>query len=32
MISVAHTQDDVDNTINAFDRVITRLKRDGLVG
>jgi glutamate-1-semialdehyde 2,1-aminomutase len=32
MFSVAHTQDDVDNTINAFDRVITRLKRDGLVG
>lgn len=32
LLSIAHTQADVDNTINAFDRVITRLKKDGLVG
>jgi glutamate-1-semialdehyde 2,1-aminomutase len=32
LLSVAHSQADVDNTINAFDRVITRLKKDGLVG
>lgn len=32
MFSIAHTQADVDNTIDAFDRVITRLKNDGLVG
>lgn len=32
MFSIAHTQEDVDNTINAFDRVITRIKKDGLIG
>jgi glutamate-1-semialdehyde 2,1-aminomutase len=32
LLSIAHSQADVDNTINAFDRVITRLKKDGLVG
>jgi glutamate-1-semialdehyde 2,1-aminomutase len=31
MTSLAHTQADIDHTIQAFDRVITRFKRDGLV-
>jgi glutamate-1-semialdehyde aminotransferase len=31
MFSTAHTQADVDRTIDAFDRVITRFKKDGLV-
>ena len=31
MTSLAHTDADVDRTIQAFDRVITRFKRDGVV-
>ncbi len=31
LTSLAHTDDDVDRTIQAFDRVITRFKRDGIV-
>jgi glutamate-1-semialdehyde 2,1-aminomutase len=31
LTSLAHTDADVDRTIQAFDRVITRFKRDGLV-
>ena len=31
MFSTAHTQADVDRTIDAFDKVITRFKKDGLV-
>jgi hypothetical protein len=31
MTSLAHTDADVDRTIDAFDRVVTRFKRDGLV-
>jgi glutamate-1-semialdehyde 2,1-aminomutase len=31
LFSTAHTQADVDRTIDAFDRVITRFKKDGLV-
>ncbi|MFL5758491.1 MAG: aspartate aminotransferase family protein [Thermomicrobiales bacterium] len=32
MFCVAHTQADVDHTIEAFDRVLTRMKDDGMVG
>jgi glutamate-1-semialdehyde 2,1-aminomutase len=31
LTSLAHTDADVDHTIQAFDRVVTRFKRDGLV-
>jgi hypothetical protein len=32
MFCVAHTRADVDHTIMAFDRVLGRMKDEGLVG
>jgi glutamate-1-semialdehyde 2,1-aminomutase len=31
MLSVAHTEEDVDATVGAFDRVLQRLRTDGVV-